>query len=98
MMQSKFFKNLFVVSVDDFLSAKDNEKCFIFQGNKNWDMYLSDKPDNVEYDTLTNIELLNFKEESNFLQHMKNVDLIDYSLEHVSKLDMYSILINSNEN
>ncbi len=97
-MESKFFKNLFVVSADDFLSTKDNEKYFIFQGSKNWDMYLSNKPKSIEYYTLENIELLSFKEKNNFLQHMKNVDLIDYSLEHVSELNMYSILVNGNEN
>jgi len=97
-MESKFFKNLFVVSVDDFLSTKDNEKYFIFQGSKNWDMYLSDKPKSIEYSTLNYVKLLSFKKESNFLQYMKDVDLIDYSLEHVSELDMYSILVNGNEN
>ncbi len=97
-MESKFFKNLFVISADDFLSTKDNEKLFVFQGSKNWDMYLSDKPKSVEYDTLENIELLSFKEENKFLQYMKNIDLIDYSLEHVSELDTYFILVNGNEN
>ena len=97
-MESKFFKNLFVVGVNDFLSTKDNEKYFIFQGSKNWDMYLSDEPKSIEYSTLNDVKLLSFKEESNFLQYMKNVDLIDYSLEHINKLNMYSALVNNNEN
>jgi len=97
-MESKFFKNLFVVSADDFLSSKDNEKYFIFQGSKNWDMYLSDKPNSIEYSTLEDVKLLSFKEKNEFLQYMKNIDLIDYSLEHASESDMYFMLVNNNEN
>jgi len=97
-MESKFFKNLFVVSADDFLSNKDNEKYFIFQGSKDWDIYLSDKPNSIEYSTLEDVNLLSFKEKNEFLQYMKNIDLIDYSLEHTNELDMYFILVNGNEN
>jgi len=94
-MESKFFKNLFVISVDDFFSVDGNERYFVFQGSKNWDIYLFDKPKNIEYCKIENVKLLSFKDESDFLQTMKNIDLIDYSLEHVSELNKYFLLVNN---
>jgi len=94
-MERKFYKNLFAISVDDFFTSEANKKSFIFQGSKNWDMYLSDKPKGIEYDILKNVQLLSFKKKNDFLQSIKNIDLIDYSLEHVSELNRYFILVHN---
>lgn len=96
-MERKFYKNLFAVSVDDFFASDTDKKYFIFQGSKNWDTYLSDKPKCSDYSVFKNVELLSFKEKKDFLNYMKNINLIDYSLEHISELNRYLILVNSNE-
>ena len=93
-MQSEFFKNLFVATVDDFFTIEENGKYFVFQGSKNWDIYLVDRPKKISYDVLDNVKLLNFKEERHFLKYMQNFDLIDYSIEHIDELNSYFILVN----
>jgi len=96
-MERKFYKNLFAISVDDFFTSEANKKSFIFQGSKNWYMYLFDKPKCSDYSVFQNVEILSFKEKEDFLHYMKNINLIDYSLEHISELNRYLLLVNSNE-
>ncbi len=92
-MQSEFFEKLFVVSADNFFATDENEKYFIFQGSKNWDMYLTDKPKGIEYDILESVKLLNFREKKEFLKKIKNVKTIDYSLEHINEFNSYFVLV-----
>jgi len=93
-MQSIVYKNLYSLPVDE-LDNIDNEsrESFIFQGSKNWDLYFNKTFQNNEISEFKNVSLLNFTEKKEFENYLKNNEIIDYSLEHVSELNKYFILV-----
>jgi len=88
----KFIEVLYAVSVDDFFAKEEYDESFVFQGSKNWDMYLSEKPDGVEYSTFNKVYLVSFEDKNKFLNFMKGEDIIDYSLEHSDESGKYFVL------
>ena len=93
-MQSIVYKNLYFLPVDE-LDNIDNEssESFIFQGSKNWDLYFNKTLKNNEISEFKNVSLLNFTEKKEFENYLKNNEIIDYSLEHVSELNKYFVLV-----
>jgi len=96
-MQSIVYKNLYSLPADE-LANIDNEstESFIFQGSKNWDLYFYKTLKNNEISKFENVSLLEFREKKLFKNYLKNNKIIDYSLEHVSELNKYFILIANN--
>ena len=93
-MQSIVYKNLYSLPVDE-IDNIDNEssKSFIFQGTKNWDLYFDKTPKNSEISEFKNVLLLHFSGKNEFENYLHNNEIIDYSLEHVSELNKYFVLV-----
>ena len=96
-MQSIVYKNLYSLPADklDNMETESTES-FIFQGSKNWDLYFYKTLKNNEISKFENVSLLEFREKKLFKNYLKNNKIIDYSLEHVSELNKYFILIANN--
>ncbi len=85
-MNVQKYKKLYQIEADaiNYLNDEILEK-FVLQGSKNWDLYLSEKDDNYYFDTLSNIEVIEFNTQENMLEYMKKVPkelFIDYSIEN----------------
>ena len=93
-MQSIVYKNLYSLPADE-LDNIDNEsiESFIFQGSKNWDLYFNKTLKNSEISEFENVSLLEFTEKQEFENYLKHNAIIDYSLEHVSELNKYFVLV-----
>ena len=93
-MQRIVYKNLYSLPTDelDSLDDKRNES-FIFQGSENWDLYFNKTLKNSEISEFENVSLLEFTEKKEFKNYLKQNAIIDYSLEHVSELNKYFVLV-----
>ena len=96
-MNSSIYNELYIISSEDFFSEVEyNEKFFLFQGSKNWCIYLCSKPKSLEYDIIKNVKLLTFKSKDIFLEYLQNKNVIDYSLEHIDELGYLILAYNEN--
>jgi hypothetical protein len=71
----------------------DSTESFIFQGSKNWDLYFGKTLVSSEISEFQNVSLLDFTEKKEFQNYLKNNEVIDYSIEHVSELNKYFVLV-----
>ena len=85
-MSVQKYKKLYQIEAEtiNYLNNDILEK-FVLQGSKNWDFYLTEKDDNYSFDTLSNVEVIEFDTQENMLEYMKKVPkelFIDYSIEN----------------
>lgn len=75
----------------EYLKDKDMEK-FVFQGSKNWDLYFDSLMDD-DASEFKDVNLLEFDNKEEFQKYLdKNVNVIDYSLEHSGESGKFYIL------
>jgi len=93
-MQSIVYKNLYSLPADklDNMETESTES-FIFQGSKNWDLYFNKTLKNNEISEFENVSLLELSEKKEFTNYLKHNAIIDYSLEYVSELNKYFVLV-----
>jgi hypothetical protein len=90
------YQRLYSTPIDDFDTLdKEVKNSFVFQGSKNWDMYLDKKENTQELSTFKNVILLDFSEKKEFEDYLRSHKIIDYSIEHVYDLKKYFVLISN---
>ena len=92
-MSIEKYDKLYSISAEEFVLRSDVlEENFVFQGSKNWDMYMSKKPQFEDFSTFEKVKLLDFYDKKEFDDYLVNNSIIDYSLEHIHDLNRYFIL------
>ncbi len=91
------YEKLYIVPSDEIdnlsSTALDN---LVFQGSKNWDFYFDKNIKNKESCLLKNSLLLEFDKKDEFEKYLREKEVIDYSIEHLSQLNKYFILVHNN--
>jgi len=80
------YKKLYQIEAESINYLNDDIlKKFVLQGSNNWDLYFTKKNDNDDFDTLNNIEVVEFNTQKNMLKYIKDISkelFIDYSIEN----------------
>jgi len=93
-MQSLVYKNLYSLPADELDGLDDKSiENFVFQGSENWDLYFNKTLKNSGISEFENVSLLEFTEKKEFENYLKHNAIIDYSLEHISELNKYFVLV-----
>jgi hypothetical protein len=79
------YKKLYQIEADALSYLDDDilEK-FILQGAINWNLYLTKKDNNHNFETLENVQIIEFKNQKNMDKYIKKLPkelFIDYSIE-----------------
>jgi len=79
-MRTTHYNVLYILDVDALDEDKLNS--LLMCGSQNWEHYFSVDSEQANIETLSNVSIVEFKNNNDFENFVKSNQIIDYSLEH----------------
>jgi len=75
-----FFDKIYTADIDEV--SPEIVDSFLMCGNKNWDHYFTKEDKKIEMQELQNVTFIEFNEHKQFIDFIKDLNYIDFSLEN----------------
>lgn len=79
-MKKTYYESLYILDADAL--EDDEQDTLVMCGSQNWDYYFPLDSEKANIETLSNVSIVEFKNNNDFETFVKSNQIIDYSLEH----------------
>jgi hypothetical protein len=79
-MKIRHYKSLYILDVDALVEDEQNN--LLMCSSQNWEHYFSVNSEVANIETLSNVNIVEFENNNDFVSFIKTNEIIDFSLEH----------------